>query len=819
MHNIKLTSFRKNAHAVIIGIDKYKDARIPNLQFANADARGIYDILTDSELGRIHPDNVILLLDEEASQVNIRTAISHEIPRRADAKDMVIIYYAGHGAPLIDPKSPSPDGMEKYLIPADANLDTLRATAISMGDIQRFFAWIESNQIVFFIDSCYSGEAGGRTFQQPYYQTRHLQLTNDFLDNVAGEGRLVVTACGVNEVSMETEELGHGLFTYYLMQGLKGAADTDGDGLVTDRELYDYIFENVSRKARMMGGSMHPILKGAIVGKIYLSQYETEVQKQVNLLLARAESSLTAGQLHDAYACYRHVLKLDPSQEQAKQKIIKIERIRQEEKRQQQLALERKQAFLLDLYETGKLPALEYNFAMNIITKKVAELSERDGKIFKLVEDLVAGKIAVAIYLSSVTLIRKTQNTTAIPKPTPVLKKTASEAKDRVETIQVTGSQHVLKTPASEASQKSDSPGAIIVRKRARRIIAYCSIAIIMAIIVTAVYISLANRGADQINDSNSQEIAPDVPAETGITSSGQSDTAPESHTFKVNFSISPEGADIFLDAEKIGTSPLALIEKTKGQYRIAISKAGYKTYSSSIYIKSDTLISQRLERSSPLQPSVGTLFVTSEPDNPQVFIDNRRYGALPIRDLPAGQHTLKLQKQGYSDTVTTFMIREGKETRLYMKLQPLLGEISILVLPFGDIFVDNRLVMKEVDTWHTLTLQTGPHSIRIEHPSSRRTWQKIMVIKQNETQRRVIDFNKKIDVEIGATGMEPGWGYIYIDGKNTGKETPAKITLSVGLYAIAVRHDRLNLWSEEKTALIDEGENVKFIFNLAQKK
>ena len=81
-------------------------------------------------------------MDEQATQVNIRTAISYEIPRRADAKDMLFIYYAGHGEPVIDPRSQSQDGIEKYLIPTDANMDTLRATGISMDDIQKFF-WLD----------------------------------------------------------------------------------------------------------------------------------------------------------------------------------------------------------------------------------------------------------------------------------------------------------------------------------------------------------------------------------------------------------------------------------------------------------------------------------------------------------------------------------------------------------------------------------------------------------------------------------------------------------------------------------------------------
>jgi len=71
---------------------------------------------------------------------------------------------------------------------------------------------------MFFLDCCYSGEAGGRTFQNPLHKGRNL-LTAEFLEDLASEGRLVVTACDVNEVSLETPKIGHGLFTHYLSRG------------------------------------------------------------------------------------------------------------------------------------------------------------------------------------------------------------------------------------------------------------------------------------------------------------------------------------------------------------------------------------------------------------------------------------------------------------------------------------------------------------------------------------------------------------------------------------------------------------------------
>src|SRR3954469_7058534 len=108
---------RDDAHAVVIGINKYKDERIPDLGFACADAQWIYDILTDPAVGHFRRDNVTLLLDEKATERGITSAIATQLPKRAGSGDTVCVYYAGHGAPLIDPEINSADGLEKYLIP------------------------------------------------------------------------------------------------------------------------------------------------------------------------------------------------------------------------------------------------------------------------------------------------------------------------------------------------------------------------------------------------------------------------------------------------------------------------------------------------------------------------------------------------------------------------------------------------------------------------------------------------------------------------------------------------------------------------------
>ena len=76
---------------------------------------------------------------------------------------------------------------------------------------------------------------------------------------------MILSACSANEVSREADEHRHGLFTFYLLEGLNGAADTNSDGIVTINELHSYVSLKVPRAS---GQDMHPVKKGEMVGDI-----------------------------------------------------------------------------------------------------------------------------------------------------------------------------------------------------------------------------------------------------------------------------------------------------------------------------------------------------------------------------------------------------------------------------------------------------------------------------------------------------------------------------------------------------------------------
>jgi uncharacterized caspase-like protein len=92
-------------------------------------------------------------------------------------------------------------------------------------------------------------------------------ISGAFLDRISqGKGRVILTASDANEVSAEKDDLKHGVFTYYLLEGLRGKADYDKDGVITVDEVYRY----VSIKSPGNRSDQHPVKKGEVTGEIVL---------------------------------------------------------------------------------------------------------------------------------------------------------------------------------------------------------------------------------------------------------------------------------------------------------------------------------------------------------------------------------------------------------------------------------------------------------------------------------------------------------------------------------------------------------------------
>jgi hypothetical protein len=258
--------------AVVIGVDRYESRQVPPLRYSVRDAEALHEFLVGP--GGFKGDHVVLLTDRSERKPtlrNIKWALGTFLTRSAKKDDTVLVFFAGHGVPEVDPRGVERDGLSKYLAPADVDPDDLYSTGLPMDELQTIFQRIEAERMVVLLDACYSGTAGGRTFTSLKARTRAAHVDDLFLERLArSKGRAIVTASRPSELSLEVPELGHGLFTYYLLQGLRGAADLNGDAIVSLQELYEYVEQQVTQKSRALGGNQHPMMKSEVEGALPL---------------------------------------------------------------------------------------------------------------------------------------------------------------------------------------------------------------------------------------------------------------------------------------------------------------------------------------------------------------------------------------------------------------------------------------------------------------------------------------------------------------------------------------------------------------------
>ena len=238
------------AWAVIVGVSEYMNAGIPSLKYADKDAESFANFLQRPEGGGYPADHLRILLNKDATLTNVREALITFLNQAIDM-DLVVIYFAGHGAP--EPAKPQ----NMYLLTYDSNPAALGTSAFPMWDIETVLArYISAKRVIVFTDACHSG-AISVNFATRGLGTDEQNLVNQYLTDLSKtkEGTVVFTASAAGEVSQEFPDLGHGVFTYYMLEGLEGKADYNNDYTITINELMQYVEEQVKRKTH---GAQNP---------------------------------------------------------------------------------------------------------------------------------------------------------------------------------------------------------------------------------------------------------------------------------------------------------------------------------------------------------------------------------------------------------------------------------------------------------------------------------------------------------------------------------------------------------------------------------
>lgn len=227
---------KENAYAIVIGIEKYRQ-NIPNVDFAVNDAETMTEYLT--KVMGYPEENVVTLLNDRAAKSDFEKYLGRWLSNNLDDNGKVFIYYSGHGAP--DPKTGN-----TYLLPYDGDPTFIEETGYSLKRLYDSLGKLKAKEIVVALDACFSG-AGGRSVIAEGSRPVVIQIE----DAMKPAGNMVViSAASGNQISSTYKDKGHGLFTYFLLKGLKGFADADGDGSIELDELYSYLKPQVERIAR-----------------------------------------------------------------------------------------------------------------------------------------------------------------------------------------------------------------------------------------------------------------------------------------------------------------------------------------------------------------------------------------------------------------------------------------------------------------------------------------------------------------------------------------------------------------------------------------
>ncbi len=223
---------RQDAYAVVIGVGKYRQ-KLPPADFADGDARVVARYLT-KVLG-YQDANVAMLVNNEATKGDFEKYFDQWLPNRVEKDAEVFIYYSGHGAP-------NPETGDAYLVPHDGDPTYLKQTGYQLKNLYAALSKLPTRHITVVLDSCFSG-AGGRSVLAKGARP----LVNVRLGGVVPSNIRVLSASAADQISHAYEAQGHGLFTYFLLKGIK---EQTGKGSVDMKKVFDSAVPQVSNIAR-----------------------------------------------------------------------------------------------------------------------------------------------------------------------------------------------------------------------------------------------------------------------------------------------------------------------------------------------------------------------------------------------------------------------------------------------------------------------------------------------------------------------------------------------------------------------------------------
>jgi hypothetical protein len=243
--------YQYNRWGLIVGVEKYFN--LPEVIYAKKDALVVKDYFT--RILGVPEGNIVTMLDDEATNEKLESYITKYFPPNIQKDSTLYVYFVGHGLP-------NGKGNDPYLMLYGGDSKAIAATGYSLQKFYKELGSLKNNMTYVFLDTCFSGYSSRKSeWLLPEMETKTLALKKVSLNS---KKIISIHAAADAQQNKAYHVMQHGLFTYYLLRGIRGEADTNLDNVITIKEVYNFLYQNVLNGSKQMSTEQTPVILPAL---------------------------------------------------------------------------------------------------------------------------------------------------------------------------------------------------------------------------------------------------------------------------------------------------------------------------------------------------------------------------------------------------------------------------------------------------------------------------------------------------------------------------------------------------------------------------